>query len=239
MKTLNLNLPKSWRELTTPQLLYVCALLSLESYTPTELKTLCLLRFSGLQPKTWDGQHAHTYIYNNGRHVTLADRDITAATAFLDWMDTPPTVPVRPDTLGGGKAINAELHGLPFSTWLIIDNLWQGFVMSKSTELMDSIAQHLVEGIGKPLTFTERYAVILWLTGVRQLFADTFTDLFGGSGEHTTPTAESQREAMDAQIRALTGGDITKEQTVLQSDTWRALTELNAKAREAKELNKK
>ena len=50
-------------------------------------------------------------------------------------------------------------------------------------------------------------------------------------------------EVVDAEIRALTGGDITKEAQVLQSDCWRALTELDAKAREAREmkelLNKK
>ena len=40
--------------------------------------------------------------------------------------------------------------------------------------------------------------------------------------------------APDAQIRALTAGDITKEPAVLKTETHRALTELNAKAREAR-----
>jgi len=40
---------------------------------------------------------------------------------------------------------------------------------------------------------------------------------------------------MNAEIRALTGGDITKEQEIYQTNCWRALEELNAKAREAKE----
>ena len=39
-------------------------------------------------------------------------------------------------------------------------------------------------------------------------------------------------------IRALTGGDITKETAIMKMDTWRALTELDAKAREAEELRK-
>ena len=41
---------------------------------------------------------------------------------------------------------------------------------------------------------------------------------------------------MDAQIRALTKGDVTKEGEILQLDTWRALTELNAQAKEYKQL---
>ena len=44
------------------------------------------------------------------------------------------------------------------------------------------------------------------------------------------------QEAMDAQIRALTKGDITKESEILALDTWRALTELNAQAKEYQEL---
>ena len=47
---------------------------------------------------------------------------------------------------------------------------------------------------------------------------------------------EELRQAMNAQIRALTGGDITKEAAILQMDCWRALTELDAKAREAEEM---
>ena len=44
---------------------------------------------------------------------------------------------------------------------------------------------------------------------------------------------------MNAQIRALTKGDITKESQVLALDTWRALTELDALAREYQEFNSK
>ena len=39
-------------------------------------------------------------------------------------------------------------------------------------------------------------------------------------------------------IRALTGGDITKEESILKTDTWRALTELDALAKEAANLRK-
>ena len=46
------------------------------------------------------------------------------------------------------------------------------------------------------------------------------------------------RESTTAMIRALTGGDITKEAAIMKMDTWRALTELDAKAREAEELRK-
>ena len=42
---------------------------------------------------------------------------------------------------------------------------------------------------------------------------------------------------MNAMIRALTGGDVVKEEKVLAIETHRALIELNEKAREAREFN--
>ena len=47
------------------------------------------------------------------------------------------------------------------------------------------------------------------------------------------------KDAVNAQIRALTKGDITKEKEVLAIDTWRAFTELDAIAKEYDEFNQK
>ena len=55
---------------------------------------------------------------------------------------------------------------------------------------------------------------------------------------YTPPIGEVLRTAMNAQIRALTGGDITKEEAVLSMDTWRALTELDAKAKEVEDIKR-
>jgi hypothetical protein len=46
------------------------------------------------------------------------------------------------------------------------------------------------------------------------------------------------QDSMNTQIRALTGGDITKESLVLSMDCWRALVELEAKAKDYDELKK-
>ena len=44
---------------------------------------------------------------------------------------------------------------------------------------------------------------------------------------------------MQAQIRALTDGDVTKQQAVYNTDCWAALTELDNKAREAEEFKER
>ena len=65
------------------------------------------------------------------------------------------------------------------------------------------------------------------------------TAMLGLDGlEQGAPLGRRLQEAMNAQIRALTKGDITKEREVLSMDTWRALAELDAQAKEYEELKK-
>ena len=66
-----------------------------------------------------------------------------------------------------------------------------------------------------------------------------FPFLLKPAGEGESSEIPDMRAVMNAQIRALTGGDITKEKEVMSMDCWRALTELNEKAREQQEFNQK
>ena len=57
-------------------------------------------------------------------------------------------------------------------------------------------------------------------------------------GKEGTDVETDVRETTLAQIRALTDGDVTKEEAVLNVDTWTALAELDAKARDAEETRR-
>ncbi len=59
-----------------------------------------------------------------------------------------------------------------------------------------------------------------------------------GDGDTEPPTYDDMRRNIDAQIRALTKGDITKEREILSLEAIRALTELDAQAREYDDLRK-
>ena len=65
--------------------------------------------------------------------------------------------------------------------------------------------------------------------------------IFGtaGDGDASSLSFKQLQDNMNTQIRALTGGDITKERDVLSMDCWRALTELDAKAKDYEELSRK
>ena len=52
-------------------------------------------------------------------------------------------------------------------------------------------------------------------------------------------TELSVLQSINLQLRALTDGDVTKETEVKRVDCWRALTELDAKAKEAADFRRK
>lgn len=89
-----------------------------------------------------------------------------------------------------------------------------------------------------------RISVFYWFAALKQLLTRNFSNLFGEQQEDgnmlgNASLAKQLADAMNAQIRALTKGDVTKEKEVLALDTWRALTELDAQVKEYNELKLK
>ena len=86
------------------------------------------------------------------------------------------------------------------------------------------------------LSKIEETNVFYWFTSIKRYFASMFTHFFQQvEDDSLAPKAVTLaylQNNMNTQIRALTGGDITKEKEVLEMDCWRALTELNAKAKD-------
>ena len=87
----------------------------------------------------------------------------------------------------------------------------------------------------------ERLGSLAWYSHLKKVLFDRFPNFFqkvdGEDGDFTV-TGKLIEEQYNIQPRALTDGDPTKESAVLALDCWRALTELDAKAREAEELEK-
>ncbi len=152
----------------------------------------------------------------------------------------------RLDSIGLYKAADLELYDYPFEYYICADNYFQQYLQSDKTsdEPLKELARYLyLDNEGKQAAHIkcstyELMGVFLRFMWIKHNFSTKFPHLFkpaaeGGEGEN------DMEASMNAQIRALTGGDITKEETIRKANVWRALTELDAKAREAEELNKK
>ena len=241
--TFELMLPASWEELTTEQRLYVYFLLS-EGYTCEAVRSYCLLRWSGI--RVMAAQGGHKYLVQHGKQYgLLAASQVAAAAMALSFLDELPPTPTLPEDIDGHPSLSADMVGVPFQTFLMLENLYQGFLHTQDKELVIQMAAVVYDHEGIKLDGTQTIAVFYWFASLKQLLRGRFSHFFqplatnGGNLLGTSPNLSRHlQEAMDAQIRALTKGDVTKEAEVLQLDTWRALTELNAQAKEYEELRR-
>ncbi len=163
--SIDLKLPTKWEDLTDKQLRYVFALLA-QGFTATEIKAYCLHRWAGLKVlhrygNVWackhDGlQFAHratsaaprqsrtsSDCSRLARSFILSAEQVERATHALDWLDSVPTLPVRLAKIGSHRAIDAQFQGVPFESFIVCDNLYQGYLATKQEELLDELASHL------------------------------------------------------------------------------------------------
>lgn len=244
MQTISIDfiVPQGWHELSDKQLRYVYDLLAKE-YATDELKTLCLLRWSAT--KVIGRQDSGAYLLKKGK-ILFEVTPLTLAELLphLDWLASLPTVPVRISKINRCHALPADFSEVPFETFIICDNLYQGYLSTQDDVLLDELGATLY---GKSMAFKpyERISIFYWFASLKDSLSRKYSDFFqpitdaATGGNLLGSSAPSVEDAMNAQIRALTKGDVTKEAEVLALDTHRALTELNAQAREYKELNTK
>ncbi len=255
--SINLNVPTGWHELDEEQLRYVYSLIA-NDFSLDEIKTLALfqwatpkVRVDGLVVK---GKYlCSLHSPRSTLHFQLTALQLAEAISFLDWLDELPSSPVCLKKIWNHVAVDPDFQGVPFETFLMVENLYQGFLHTKNDALLDELASLLYKPMlsyllphTSPLSKSERVSIFYWIASLKEMFAKRFPDFFQPVATETenllggSPNIGAQlQEAMDAQIRALTKGDITKEREILSLDTWRALTELNAQAKEYKQLNAK
>lgn len=240
MHTINLKLPTTWQSLSDKQLRFVYRLLAAE-HTSAQVKTLFLLRFGNIRVITREGA---VYICKRGKErFTLSSLQIAETLSHLNWLDGIPAYPVRLSRIGRHRALPALLQEVPFSTYIFLDNLHQGYLQTQDDNLLVQMAQLLYDAPNIRLKPEERISIFYWFASLKQYFARTFCHFFksveaNAEGTPSGNIGSRLQEQMNTQIRALTGGDITKEKEVLAMDCWRALTELDAKARDYEELKK-
>lgn len=238
--TLDFHVPQGWHELGDKQLRYVYDLIAKE-FDTAEVKTLCLIRWSGT--KVIGRQDSGAYLLKKGKILfEVTPFTLAELLPHLDWLGSLPTVPVRLSKINRQSALPADFSEVPFETFIICDNLYQGYLSTQDDALLDQLGATLY---GKSMTFkpSERISIFYWFAALKESLSKKYSDFFqpiaGASDGNLLGSSISVEEAMNAQIRALTKGDITKEAEVLALDTHRALTELNAQAREYRELNSK
>ena len=239
----DLSMPTSWDELTDRHLLLVFTLLTRNGLTSPELKALCLMKWNNLSVIA-SLPDKRFLVKSPKQEVVLTARQIQQASTTLDFLDQIPPRPIRIKQIGKHRALPADFEKVPFQKYLFLENLFQGYLNTQSEELLLQMAQILYESDHVKPSPAHLIGVFYWMASLKQYFAEQFPNFYRPASSDNgnllgSESANFYRKLTDttnSMIRALTGGDITKEAAILQMDTWRALTELDAKAREAEEL---
>ena len=238
----NVSLPKSWEELTQEQLLAVFRLMAYGESGPA-LMTQAFLIFAGLKPDGVD-----IYRTRAGFQMKIGVGQIAAAAMRLDFLTKMPTAAVRLDRAEDGTPCKtgADFEDATFGEFLHADGLFLMYLNNPeaNADRLAEIAEMLYQGIGRAAATSPlmNANIIVWLTGLKHQLTGMYPYLFAAPAADYEETPEEaaarRRRATLSMIRALTGGDITKENDILQTAAHSALNELNEKAREAKELEK-
>ena len=257
MTTINLEYPKSWTELDQRELyaLLWCmanvqkltehtAFIDSDDYSIQTWAMIATRRIFARNMILVYTPYADGYLVKyRKKEYYITPGQVAALLDNVRWMREIPKEPVRLDLVGRFDAIDADLTGLPFGKWLEIENLWQGYNITHDDGLLRQIGEILYPGIeGRLFNEAEVLGVFYWIASVKQMFALRFPSFFkptGADGDGAPVDFNTLQRAADAQIRALTKGDVTKEDFIYDTDTTRALTELDAQAKEYEEITKK
>ena len=123
MQTISINfiLPQDWQELGDKRLRYVYELIAAE-HTTDEIKTICLLRWSGT--KVIGRQETGTCLLKKGKLLfEVTPVSLGELLPHLAWLSSRPTAAVRISKINRQQALPADLKGVPSATDIICDNL--------------------------------------------------------------------------------------------------------------------
>jgi len=241
--------------MTQRQLRYVLTLLSLFDNLAT-VKTYMLIRLSGIHIEGYTVRTAHdepqSYRcwfrpawWKPRRWFTLQVWQVQSFIRQFDFIDPFDGMDVRLERIHGCRAVDDILDHYPFGDYLLAEQYYQLAVSSGKPEMIERLATFLyVKRNGRhpkrlSLSPAEQMGTLRWFAHIKSVFAERWPHFFRRVDADIEELDIDLMGAMDAQIRALTEGDITKEETIKALPCWRALTELNEKAREAKEFHEK
>ncbi len=240
------NVPTSWDVLTQVQLRVILKLLYLYGDRPDGMRVAkfwALRFFCGFDIIRHTDAGWLCLLKEDKRTFILADGLLPSLMEQVSWMDHPEEMTVRLEQVGDYRAVDVWLRQFYFGHYLELENRYQNFLVTHDDHQLQKMFRRLY-GVKDDDPFIVpdyiAFSVFLWYTAIKKYFANTFTHFLRPVTDGQQPgTRQSQHQMMQAQIRLLTKGDVTKFQQVMDSDTWQALAELDALARESEEFNRK
>ena len=245
---MSFTIPKGWEELTAEQLRYVIRLLWLyngHADWQQRVQTAAFVHFADIEVVSHTDEGWLCRERKQGASFLLDPDLLPSLLHSVAWVTETEKINVRIEQVGEYKAVDFELQELKFGDYLKAENNFQSYLQSKEEACLVRLARILYlvpDGSDAPELCNEvLMGAFLWFNAAKQLLGEQFPNfLKPASGKQEEITQEMLIESMRAQIRLLTKGDVTKQKYILEvTDTWTALAELDAEAKEAEEIKQR
>lgn len=239
---IDVAMPRGWNDMSQEQLRFFFIMID-DCDSMQQVMTRCFLRWGNIEvigrtPKSND------YILRKGKtYFSVSPLDLCIWMRPICWMEMPPSKPVVLEKYGHRhKAIDPLFKGVPFGQYLACIANWSD-IMDSGTLDYKSMSDlcNILYGF-RPKRIRKEFVgcIVYWMSAIQDYFSGRFKDLFApassdGQGSLGS-SSRSLQDSVNAMIRALTKGDVLKEKAVLETDTWRALTELDAQAGETRQI---
>jgi hypothetical protein len=248
---INLTIPTKWIELSNRQLKFVSRLFHSDfSREKNKFLAHAFLYFSGL--KVYNGKKigAHLVKKKGGKKFFIKTAFIAYGSSRLEWLlkEVGEIHPLK--RILFSKPCSYRLYDTKFRQFLSAENWYEAFSQTKNVKYLNRLVATLYHSPGQSFNenkvvrrswkykfagFETKYTVYLWYSGFRGYVGRECPDIFGsGSGGNV-----NIKDYIMGLIRGLTDGDVTKNESVQEAATWDALYELNAKAKQAREITTK
>ena len=246
-RKVSVTVPKDWRELSQEQLRYIFRLFWLYREAPDwdcRIKVAALLHFSSIEVVRRTEQGWLCRKTDTKENFVLDPGLLPSLVEPLRWIADADHLSVHIETVGKYKAVDFQLQQLPFGEYLQAENWYQSFLLSHQEECLvklGTILYGMKDGKGvEELKEEVLTGTFMWFNAAKQVLAQQFPNFLKPAAGEAEVTREKLIDSMRAQIRLLTKGDVTKQKYILENtDTWTALAELDALAREAEDIQKK
>ena len=238
---LSVDIPDSWSKLSFRQFKMICNLFSAELFA-SSFDTILFMRLAGIKFLDYSDDGSVILMYQKNAYVVSRDIGGVALEA-VEWVhniaDISQLAAFMPQV--HRSAVDLRFNDISYGKFIAADNVYTGYLATQRTDLIDKLVSCLWPRMRKIKPW-HRMAAVIWFSSLKQWLVSCYPDLFAAPDPNdlfssNTVSPAAVKESMNAQIRALTKGDITLEQRVLEAPLHRALTELNQLAKEYKEFN--
>lgn len=246
--------PRSWKELSESQLIYISWLLTARALSKEELRAHAFVRLTGITVVSrYAGQWVCEY---KKQRFALEPEAVTSFCRKFSFLTDGITEITPLLEMAGQTCMDTRLRDIPLKQYLACENNYQAFIFTQQeyylnclcacfytsgTEFNDNETAERAKEF-EPIPFHVRYTVFLWYFGLKGVLSKSFPNFFRKAeelDEDEPATAPDMRKVMNNMVRALTGGDVTKLEAVYNTETWAALAELDAKALEYAEYERR